>query len=244
MDDSILRGKTVLVVDDEVDLREIVASELDFMGATVAQAGNITQADNILKEKKVDLVISDIRMPGGTGVELLGTIKARNILNPPVILITGFADVTPEEAYAEGAEALLNKPFQLDELIYVSARLMAPLEARFEDGEGEPSKTVSFESESSLKQTREFELGRGGFSLRMENNARYDVGELVSVSLKFSDVHIRGTGVVRWSKLSENDGKLCLGIELMKLEDGADDFLFGYWRSSPGLAFIPKTQSL
>ncbi len=65
------------------------------MGANVSQAGNIMAADGILKQKQIDLIISDIRMPGGTGVDLLKTVKARNILNPPVILITGFADIAP-----------------------------------------------------------------------------------------------------------------------------------------------------
>lgn len=240
MDDSILRGKNVLVVDDEVDLREIVASELDFMGASVDQAGNITAADAILKQKKIDLIISDIRMPGGTGVELLKTVKARNILNPPVILITGFADITPEEAYAEGAEALMSKPFQLDELIQVCARLLQPLEKRFSEGPDSTSKTLEFVSPLALKQTHDFELGRGGFSLKTENVKKYEVGEFVTVSLKFSDVHIKGKAITRWSKLSETDGKLCIGQELVKLENGANDFLMNYWHSSPGLAFIPK----
>lgn len=240
MDDSILRDKHVLVVDDEVDLREIVASELDFMGAKVDQAGNITAADAILKQKKIDLIISDIRMPGGTGVDLLKTVKARNILNPPVILITGFADITSEEAYAEGAEALLNKPFQLDELIQVSARLLSPLENRFSDGPESAVKTLNFESPLALRQTHDFEFGRGGFSLKTENVRKYELGESISVALKFSDVSIKAKAIVRWSKLSETDGKLCIGLELVKLEEGTD-FVMNYWRTTPGLAFIPKS---
>jgi CheY-like chemotaxis protein len=240
MDDSLLRDRHILVVDDEVDLREIVASEFDFMGAKVEQAGNITAADAILKQKNIDLIISDIRMPGGTGVDLLKTVKARNILNPPVILITGFADITPEEAYAEGAEALLNKPFQLDELIQVSIRLMQPLEKRFLEAPANPSKTLNVFSDLPMKETHHFELGRGGVYLKTENDQKYELGEALSFSLKFSDIVIKGVGIPRWSKLSDSDGKLCMGIEFLKLEENSFKFLLGFWES-PGLSFIPKS---
>lgn len=242
MDDSILRDKNVLVVDDEVDLREIVASELDFMGAKVEQAGNISAADAILKQKKIDLIISDIRMPGGTGVDLLKTVKARNILNPPVILITGFADITSEEAYAEGAEALLSKPFQLDELIQVSARLLQPPEKRFTEGRATSTKTLTFTSPLSLKQTHDFELGRGGLSLKTENVMKYEVGESITISLTFSDVVIHACAIVRWTKLSESDGKLCIGLELVRIDQGSE-YLLKHWQTTPGLAFIPKSSA-
>ncbi len=239
MDDNLLRGKHILVVDDEVDLREIVASELDFMGAVVEQAGNITAADAILKQKNIDLIISDIRMPGGTGVDLLKTVKARDILRPPVILITGFADITSEEAYAFGAEALLNKPFQLDELIQVSVRLVQPLEKRFLEAPESPAKSLAFSSDLPMKETHHFELGRGGVYLLTSNDRKYELGEAISFTFKFSDIEIKGVGVPRWSKLSEIDAKLCLGLEFLRLEEKSFNFLRTYWES-PGLAFIPK----
>lgn len=241
MDDSVLRGKHILVVDDEVDLREIVASELEFMGAHVSQAGNIMAADGILKQKKIDLIISDIRMPGGTGIDLLKTVKARNILNPPVILITGFADITSEEAYAEGAEALLNKPFQLDELIQVSARLIQPLENRFSEEASGTENKITLTSNLPLKGTPHFELGRGGVFLQTDNSRKYEMGEKVSLELKFADVEISALAVPRWAKLSDGDGKLCLGLELLGIKGKSFDYLMNYWQTSPGLAFIPKS---
>lgn len=239
MDDSILRGKNILVVDDEVDLREIVASEFDFMGAMVFQAGNIAAADAILKEQKIDLIISDIRMPGGTGVELLKTVKARNIFFPPIILITGFADVTPEEAYAEGAEALLNKPFQLDELIQVSGRLLKAGFEKFSDVVSFPSKELALHYPTAVAQTKHFEVGRGGIFLTTDNSKKYDLGEPVKISVKFSDLALVAVAIPRWSKLSDSEGRLCLGLELIYVSEGLD-FLTAHWEKSPGLAFIPK----
>ncbi len=241
MDDIDLRGKNVLVVDDEVDLREIIASEFEFMGAKVYQAGNITAADSVLKQNTIDLIISDIRMPGGTGVDLLRTVKARNILNPPIILITGFADITPEEAYAEGAEALLNKPFKLDELIHVSGRLIKSPENRFSEEQYSPSKTVTFISDKTVKETRNFEIGRGGVFLMTDNSQKFEIGEAVDLLLKFSDTEIKSVAVVRWTKTSDQEGKICMGCELVKLDKNSLGFLNQYWKKSPGLAYIPKS---
>ncbi len=241
MDDSLLRGKHILVVDDEVDLREIVASELDYMGAHVEQAGNIATADAILRRTNIDLIISDIRMPGGTGVDLLRTVKARNILSPPIILITGFADITAEEAYDEGAEALLNKPFQLDELIQASVRLIQPIEKRFIEAPENPTKSLNFTSSLPIKETPHFEIGRGGVSLQTTNDRKYELGEVISFSLKFPEIEIKGVGTPRWQRLSETDSKLCLGVEFLKLEESSFEYLLSNrWENSPGLAFIPK----
>lgn len=124
-----LTGKRFLVVDDEIDLREIVASELEFMGASVTQADNIFAAQKILAEQQIDLVISDIRMPGGTGVDLLKAIRSQYGSHPPVILITGFADVSAEEAFHLGAAFLMNKPFRLDDLIRKIERLVISIPA-------------------------------------------------------------------------------------------------------------------
>ena len=61
------------------------------------------------------MVVSDIRMPGGDGSELLVSIKKFNPLTPRVIFITGYADLPLEEAYQQGTEAIILKPFQRKE---------------------------------------------------------------------------------------------------------------------------------
>ena len=110
-------GRKVLVVDDEKDLCEIVSFELEDIGFNVETASNGTDAFNMVKEKgDFDLVISDVRMTGGDGIELLENIKARDPQKPPVILMTGFADVTEEEVLKKGAEAIIAKPISFSEL--------------------------------------------------------------------------------------------------------------------------------
>lgn len=208
MEKSYLKGKTILVVDDEVDLRDIVSSELEFMGAEVFQADNISTAEKLLSQHKIDLVISDIRMPGGTGVDLLDKIKARNAVNPPVILITGFADITVADAFNRGVEALLSKPFKLDDLIKMVFRYTSAFEDRFKE-EGVAQKDIVVVSP-------QVKYGRGGLTIEISTEGkRYDIGDLV----EFNVDGIRGIGACRWTKAVDNfSHKALMGIEFMKID--------------------------
>jgi DNA-binding NtrC family response regulator len=123
MSDVLLQNKTLLIVDDEPDLRGILSSELEYLGAKVYQAENVTAAKLIIDQHHIDLVISDIRMPGETGIDLLNYIKSKSSDAPPVILITGFADITNQSAIEQGAAALLSKPFLLEDLFQMANNL-------------------------------------------------------------------------------------------------------------------------
>src|SRR5688572_3758155 len=86
-------------------------------GFKTLAAGNGVEALALLESNAVDLVISDIQMPGGNGVELLKQVRVRNAAIPVLLFITGFSDLTLEEAYALGADATLCKPFSRKELM-------------------------------------------------------------------------------------------------------------------------------
>lgn len=112
-----LVGKKVLVVDDEIDLREIICEDLELLGAEVFNAENGRIAFDLVERHNPDAIISDIRMPGGDGIELLKRVRAVRSQPPPFIfLITGFADVTAEQALDMGAQGMLSKPFNLKQL--------------------------------------------------------------------------------------------------------------------------------
>ena len=117
-----LAGKTILVVDDEVDLRGAIAFELEMEGAQVLQASGGHEALELVKMKSPNLVISDVRMPHGDGVELLDNIKKLNPWMPTVLLITGFADLTPDQAYAKGVAGFISKPFDPDTFLKLVLR--------------------------------------------------------------------------------------------------------------------------
>ena len=121
---KLLQGNSILVVDDEPALREILKEELEYLGANVNEAANGHEAFELVRKTSFDAVISDIRMPGGDGVELLTRIRQGHPTMPVVMLITGFADITVEEAYAKGAAAVLSKPFDLGTLTKELVRLI------------------------------------------------------------------------------------------------------------------------
>jgi CheY-like chemotaxis protein len=117
-----LPGIKILVVDDEPDLREIISSRFQMEGSHVTLAENGESALKILERNDFDAVISDIRMPGKSGTELLEVLKATQNTSPKkalpaVILISGFCDLAHKDALARGATALLVKPFDLDDMI-------------------------------------------------------------------------------------------------------------------------------
>src|SRR5258708_2581984 len=105
------KDHTLLIVDDEVDLREVLTYSLQRVGFKVLEAANGKEAFDIIKKQKIDLVVSDIQMPGGNGIELLDNIRANHHELPVLLFLTGFADISVEEAYNKGAEALFSKPF-------------------------------------------------------------------------------------------------------------------------------------
>jgi CheY-like chemotaxis protein len=105
-----LTGKTILVVDDDAFLREALTFDLSLLGASTLEAGNGEEAFGMLESRHVDAVISDIRMPKVSGLELLEKIRNRHTVTPYVILMTGFADFNQEDMLKKGAVAVFPKP--------------------------------------------------------------------------------------------------------------------------------------
>src|SRR5689334_14122340 len=112
-----IMAKNILVVDDDELFRSALEATLQGEGYQVALAGNGKVAQDMIGAGKYDAVISDIRMPVMTGIELLHFMK-KNHPDLPVILMTGFAELEEtNEAYELGASQFLSKPFKKDELI-------------------------------------------------------------------------------------------------------------------------------
>ncbi len=107
----------ILVVEDEPDLRKVLATLLKRGGYTVDLAETGTQGCEMLGREIYDLVITDLKLPGPDGIEVLRTAKE---LYPdsPVIIITAFStDETAEEARRLGAFNYILKPFDTDKIL-------------------------------------------------------------------------------------------------------------------------------
>jgi DNA-binding NtrC family response regulator len=110
------QSASLLIVDDDLNLRKMLAFVLAKEGYRVEEAINGVDALKKLKGRSFDLVISDIRMPDLNGIELLKKIKSHD-QELPVIMITAYATTNDAiEAMKLGAEDYIMKPFSLDEL--------------------------------------------------------------------------------------------------------------------------------
>jgi DNA-binding NtrC family response regulator len=115
---------TILIVDDDAAVRGIL---LDLLSENYEcnTASTAEQALQYLEIEDYDVVLTDLAMPGLTGVELLKRVKLKD-LNTPVILISGKTQEENAESLMElGAFAYLTKPFSLDEIESVVQRAVA-----------------------------------------------------------------------------------------------------------------------
>ena len=107
---------TILIVDDEKSMRDFLKILLVKEGYEVIVAGDGEQALAALDKNRIDLVVSDIRMPGISGLELLAKIKDESE-DIPVIMITAFASPNDAvQAMKNGAYDDISKPFNVDEI--------------------------------------------------------------------------------------------------------------------------------
>ncbi|MCB2187274.1 MAG: response regulator [Deltaproteobacteria bacterium] len=110
------RSFRILVADDEEPVRALLERFLQRQGYEVTLAGNGKEALKAFQEAPYDLVLTDLRMPGMSGLQLLKAIKDVN-RRVPVVLISGYGQVeTVVEALKHGAENFLAKPLRMDDL--------------------------------------------------------------------------------------------------------------------------------
>jgi DNA-binding NtrC family response regulator len=108
----------ILVVDDELGIRDLLFEILNDEGHTVELAENAAQARAARAQSRPDLVLLDIWMPDTDGVSLLKEWSAAGLLNMPVIMMSGHATIdTAVEATRIGAQAFLEKPITLQKLL-------------------------------------------------------------------------------------------------------------------------------
>ncbi len=117
------RVPRILLAEDDAELRRVLSWSLRQDGFRVTEAedggqllAQLASALTLERGFSYDLIISDIRMPGVTGMEVLAGLKSFND-SPPVVLITAFGDeATHAEAERFGAAAVFDKPFDVDHI--------------------------------------------------------------------------------------------------------------------------------
>src|SRR5687767_3599651 len=109
---------TILVVDDELGIRDLLSEILNDEGHTVELAENAAQARSARQRMRPDLVLLDIWMPDTDGVTLLKEWSTTGQLSMPVVMMSGHATIeTAVEATKIGAHSFLEKPITMQKLL-------------------------------------------------------------------------------------------------------------------------------
>lgn len=133
VDDLIRRqaGLRILLAEDDAEMRDLLAAELRRDGYDVIEARNGLELVHAIHRfeaarSPLHLVITDVRMPGFDGLEVLEYMRYAE-LPVPVIVMTAFGDPgTHSSAYRNGARLVFDKPFDLDEMRAAVALILPP----------------------------------------------------------------------------------------------------------------------
>lgn len=118
------KKETVLIVEDDQALRELLVEEMQDAGYNAMEAGDTSQAQALLAKHAVQLIISDLRLPGASGLDLLASIR-QQMDSPGFIMITAFGTVEQAvDALKQGADDFLTKPIKLDHLRIAAERVI------------------------------------------------------------------------------------------------------------------------
>lgn len=145
-----MTAKEILVVDDEIGIRELLSEILFDEGYQIHLAENAQQAREFRKIKAPDLVLLDIWMPDTDGVSLLKEWVAEGLLTMPVVMMSGHGTIeTALEATRIGAVDFLEKPIALQKLLKTVASVMQR-DVKLEKQKTEPVETVEISTNTQF----------------------------------------------------------------------------------------------
>ncbi len=229
-----------LVVDDTIDLLDAVAFEL----AAVEGCGEIYKASNgeeamqILAKKSVSIIISDVRMPICSGMELLDQVRQKFGPMLPFIFMSGFADAPLWEAYARGVDGWLGKPFSNRELVPFLKRLLVPMDMRWlEQEKGKAEIQIAANDFANC-----VALGRGGVFIA-DGDGSLAKGDVINFKLqKPQGPVISGAGRILWHRVGDPSGLPDgYGIEFLYLPKSCRSFVLTEIAAKQPLAYIPRS---
>lgn len=114
---------TILIVDDDKSDRLFAKQALEEHGYCIFEAMNGRRVDEIIQDHAVDIILLDLKLPGESGINLIGSIRHRT--NAPIIIISGIQNVADKKTSLDnGADDYMTKPFIPEEL---QARITANL---------------------------------------------------------------------------------------------------------------------
>ena len=207
------KRKSVLILEDQVQLRESLVVKFEGFGCEVLVASDGADAFKTICEQNIDLLITDVRMLSGSGQHLLEKIKARRASTPAVILVTDTTHLWFTKTYELVADVVVTRPYSRDELTRVAARLLiSPRErwsAQPDQNEGYQYVQRTFQSLAAAEAQGSLCLGRGGFFLHRCDGELIKLGGKISFCIQFEEgdlLLLEGTALVRWLRTEGGGG--------------------------------------
>ena len=230
---------SILVVDDELELLEIFSAWLGRSGFRVFTAPNGAEALKVLRAHKVDVVLSDIRMPIMDGVALVQNLNQMNMPPPKIIFVTGYRNISRREIFAMGVEALLEKPLSRPALLKTLDHCLMNDESKWSVPSPEPSSqraTLELESLEGATASCAFRLGRGGCCLACELPLKE--GMSIDLCLRFAreGLALKAQGTVVWVDAQHNK----VGVAFDYLHPECRQWVLARIKAQSPRSFVPQ----
>ena len=241
-----MTSKTILIVDDEIDLREILQFDLEDRGYDTIMAEHGRAAFDIVQSHNVDLIVSVIRLPGGEGVYLLKKLREEGLETLPLIFVSGFADLTLEDAYDLGVEAMLQKPLKSKDLAVRIEKALCPQNEKWAGTFDESMPKVIdrvFTSMEEALASGNINFGRSGFFMRWERDFPRQ-GESLRFQITFEkeDLVFEGVCDVRWVRSNLDHVKSTgIGAEFTVLNDAGRQYIAELLSRKSVIPTIPQS---
>ncbi len=227
----------ILIVDDEKSVRNMLHQAMESSGYECSISGNAIDALKVLKEKNVDLVITDIGMPGQNGIELTRIIKEK--YDSEVIVMTGFAsDFTYEEILEKGANDFILKPFSIKEVLI---RVKHVLKDRAIFSEWKRAEKKLKHSLNKLERVLEETVNT--LALAFEKRDAYTTGHqqrvtklacAIAKEMNLSDEQIKGLHI---AGLLHDIGKISVPIDILNKPSKLNDNEFNLIKEHPHIGY-------
>jgi CheY-like chemotaxis protein len=236
------KNARILIADDEPDMREIFSAWFRGLGCYVAEAADGREALDLLSRARFDVIVTDVRMPRVTGIELVQELHRTGRYTPVAIFVSGYMDLELPDAFDLGIEAVLSKPCEKKELLSAVQRSLLRQQFAF----APPQNVTPPEPSSYLCETFQREpvacqvaIGRGGMSFDFPEPILREAPLGFSFSFaQGSLTHLHGWGLLRWCENLTDHSRI--GIEFLYLDAESVQQLRVWIQQTCPVSFIPR----
>lgn len=198
-----MSGGRILVVDDEITIRDTVGQFLQGEGYEVAYSSNGVDALDKVEAARPDVILLDLMMPGMSGREFITALHEElGITQIPILVMTGIHGLPPHQALALGASDVIEKPFDIDDILNKIALAMFRVQSR----DHEASASEQGDEDGGAGEDGSGSVAEGGVVLIVERDlgARRYLDEMLAA---------RGFRVVSMGRVTEELPRLARVLE-------------------------------